>query len=65
VNALFVGLIAGAFGMAYFVYGKRQAKLVAMLSGIALCIYPYFFESVLWLCVVGAALLIAPFVVDV
>jgi hypothetical protein len=65
MNALFVGLIAGAFGMAYFVYGKRQAKFVAMLSGIALCIYPYFFESVLWLCVVGAALLVAPFVVDV
>jgi hypothetical protein len=65
MNALFVGLIAGAFGMAYFVYGKRQAKIVAMLSGIALCIYPYFFESVLWLCVVGAALLVAPFVVDV
>jgi predicted cobalt transporter CbtA len=65
MNALFIGLIAGAFGMAYFVYGKRQAKLVAMLSGIALCIYPYFFESVLWLCVVGAALLVAPFVVEV
>jgi hypothetical protein len=65
MNALFVGLIAGAFGMAYFVYGKRQAKFVAMFSGIALCIYPYFFESVLWLCVVGAALLVAPFVVDV
>ncbi len=64
MNALFVGLIAGAFGMAYFVYGKRQTKIVAMLSGVALCIYPYFFESVLWLCVIGGALLVAPFVVD-
>jgi hypothetical protein len=64
MNALFVGLIAGAFGMAYFVYGKRQTKLVPMLSGIALCIYPYFFDSVLWLCVVGGLLLAAPFVVD-
>jgi hypothetical protein len=64
MNALFVGLIAGAFGTAYFVYGKRQTKLVPMLSGIALCIYPYFFDSVLWLCVVGGLLLAAPFVVD-
>lgn len=64
MNALFVGLIAGAFGMAYFVYGKRQTKIVPMLSGVALCIYPYFFDSVLWLCVIGAALLVAPFVVD-
>jgi len=52
------------FGTAYFVYGKRQAKFVPMLSGIALCVYPYFFESMLWLCVVGAALLVAPFVFD-
>lgn len=64
MNALFVGLIAGVFGMAYFVYGKRQTKIVPMLSGVALCVYPYFFESVLWLCVIGAALLVAPFVVD-
>ena len=64
MNALFAGLIAGAFGMAYFVYGKRNQKLVALCSGMALCVYPYFFDSVLWLCVVGVALPAAPFVVD-
>jgi hypothetical protein len=64
VNSLFVGLIAGVFGMAYFMYGKRQAKFTAMLSGVALCVYPYFFDSLLWLCVVGALLLAAPFVFD-
>jgi len=64
VNALFVGLIAGVFGMAYFVYGKRQTKISAMISGVMLCIYPYFIDSLLWLCVVGVLLLIAPFVID-
>jgi hypothetical protein len=64
MNAFFVGLVAGAFGMAYFVYGKRQAKLVPMLAGIALCLYPYFLDSVLWLCLVGAVLLVVPFVID-
>jgi hypothetical protein len=64
VNSLFVGLIAGVFGMAYFVYGKRQAKLSAMLAGVALCIYPYFIDSLLWLCVIGILLLIVPFVID-
>jgi hypothetical protein len=64
VNGFFVGLIAGVFGMAYFVYGKRQTKFSAMLAGVLLCIYPYFIESVLWLCVVGILLLIAPFVID-
>ena len=64
MEGLFVGLIAGVFGMAYFVYGKRQTKIVAMISGVMLCIYPYFIDSLLWLCVVGGLLLIAPFVFD-
>jgi hypothetical protein len=64
VNGLFVGLIAGVFGMAYFVYGKRQTKLSAMIAGVMLCIYPYFIDSLLWLCVVGILLLIVPFVID-
>ena len=63
-TTLLIGMIAGVFGVAYFVYGKRQAKLAPLIAGVALCVYPYFIESVLWLCVVGAVLLAAPFVVD-
>ena len=63
-STLLIGMIAGVFGVAYFVYGKRQAKLAPLIAGVALCVYPYFIESVLWLCVVGAVLLAAPFVVD-
>ena len=50
--------------MAYFVYGRRQKKLVPVLAGVLLCIYPYFVDSWLWLGVIGAILLAAPFVVD-
>lgn len=50
--------------MGYFVYGKRQAKYVPLLSGLGLCAYPYFVEGWVWLCVVGLALAILPFVVD-
>ena len=63
-STLLIGMIAGVFGVAYFVYGKRQAKLAPLIAGVALCVYPYFMESVLWLCVVGVVLLAAPFVVD-
>ena len=62
--ALFIGIFAGACGVAYFVYGKRQAKLVPMLSGVMLCIYPYFIESAAWLAIVGIVLLTVPFVID-
>jgi hypothetical protein len=63
-STLLIGMLAGAFGVGYFMYGKRQAKLVAMFAGFLLCIYPYFIDSVLWLCVVGVLLLAAPFVID-
>ena len=64
MNELFAGLIAGVFGMAYFVYGKRQTKFAPMISGVLLCVYPYFIDSLFWLCVIGAVLLVVPFVVD-
>lgn len=62
--SLFIGIVAGAFGVAYFVYGKKQAKLVPMVSGVLLCVYPYAFESVFWLVVIGLALVAAPFLID-
>jgi len=64
MDSLVVGFIAGVFGMAYFVYGKRQRKITATIAGVVLCVYPYFIDSLLWLCVVGGLLLIAPFAID-
>ncbi len=62
-NLLF-GVFAGAIGMGYIVYGKRQAKFVPAIAGILLCVYPYFVEGVLWLSLVGAGLVAAPFLID-
>ena len=64
MNSLIVGIIAGAVGVGYFIYGKRQAKFTPLLAGILLCIYPYFTDSLLWLSVIGVALAAAPFLID-
>jgi hypothetical protein len=37
---------------------------VPLISGVFLCAYSYFIDSVLWLCVVGGLLLVAPFIID-
>jgi len=58
------GIFAGAFGMAYIVYGRRQTKFVPVIAGVLLCIYPYFVEGWLWLGIIGVALLAAPFIID-
>ena len=64
MNSLIIGIIAGAFGAAYFMYGKRQMKMVPMTSGVLLCVYPYFTDNLFWLSVIGLALLAALFVID-
>ncbi len=64
VNGLVVGVISGAFGMAYLVYGKRQSKIAPVVAGVLLCIYPYFTENLFAQCAIGALLLAAPFFVD-
>jgi len=64
VGNLFFGVVAGAIGVGYLVYGRRQRKLVPVIAGVLLCVYPYFVDSGLWLGVVGAVLVAAPFVVD-
>lgn len=64
MSSLFVGVIAGAIGMGYFIYGKRQTKIVAMVAGALLCVYPYFIDSLLWLSLVGLLLIAAPFLID-
>jgi hypothetical protein len=63
-TSLMIGVFTGAIGVSYFMYGKRQAKFVPLLAGMMLCVYPYFVDGVVWLLVVGAALMAAPFVVD-
>src|SRR5260221_8732969 len=64
VSTLVIGIITGALGVAYIVYGRRQTKFVPLIAGVFLCAYPYFIDSLVWLCVVGALLLAAPFVID-
>lgn len=60
---LIIGVITGAVGTGYFVYGKRQDKLVPMLAGAALCIYPYLVTELWSAITVGVVLMAVPFVV--
>jgi ABC-type uncharacterized transport system permease subunit len=63
LGTLIVGLAAGIIGMAYFVYGKRAQRLVFVIAGIGLCVYPYLVSGVGWDLLVGSALAAVPFVI--
>ena len=64
VNSLIISIFTGAFGMAYFIYGRRQSKVMPVVCGLLLCVYPWFTENVYALCGIGAVLIVLPFLVD-
>ncbi len=53
-----LGVLLGAIGVGYIVYGRRQMHGMALISGILLCIFPYFVPSI-WLTLLIAAVLMA------
>jgi hypothetical protein len=54
------GVVFGAIGSGYFLYGKRQAALVPLACGLLLMVFPYFISNA-WATVgVGAALMAIP-----
>lgn len=57
---LFLGLIFGAVGTVYFVWGKKQHDALFLVTGVILVIYPYLFTNVWLVLLVGAALSVFP-----
>ena len=64
MTSLIVGILAGAFGMAYFVYGLRQRRIVPVISGLMLSLFPWFTDDLYLLGGVGGLLPAAPFLTD-
>ncbi len=60
---LFWGMLFGAIGVGYFIYGKRQAMMVPLVCGIALIVYPWFVSGALLTVAVGVALMVVPYFV--
>jgi hypothetical protein len=62
-NSIFIGMVTGAIGGGYLLYGKKQAKLMPAICGILLMGYSYFTDNVWILLIVGIILLVAPWVI--
>jgi hypothetical protein len=58
--ALVWGMLFGAIGIGYFVYGKRQGAVLPLVCGVGLMVFPYFVTGTVWILLVGAALMAAP-----
>ena len=62
-STLFAGVILGSLGVGYIVYGRKQKKGIALLSGFVLCVLPYFVSNMIFLLIVSIAFLVLPFLV--
>lgn len=58
-------VLLGACGTGYFIYGKKQARAVALLCGVGLMLFPAFIDNAWLMLAVGAALLALPWFVRV
>ena len=58
--SLLISLLFGALGGVYLAWGKKQHDALFLVTGVALILYPYFFDSVVLILVVGAALATVP-----
>jgi len=54
------GMLFGAIGLGYFIYGKRQSALLPLLCGFGLMVFPYFVSGTLWMLLIGAVLMAVP-----
>ncbi len=60
---IFTGLFFGSIGMGYILYGRKQVNMTALLSGVALCVFPYFVSNVWITIAVGIGLVLLPFMI--
>lgn len=64
-SQLIWGLLFGSIGFGFFIYGRRQRAVVPLVTGIALCVFPYFISNVYLLVIIGVALIAVPYFVSI
>lgn len=63
MTTIVISLVAGLVGSAYFMYGKKNCNFKMLLSGVALCVVPYFISNTILLVVACLAMAATPFVI--
>ncbi|NOQ88755.1 MAG: hypothetical protein GQ550_07510 [Gammaproteobacteria bacterium] len=64
-SILIWGMVFGSIGLGFFIYGKKQKKIVPLVIGLALFVFPYFIADITMLMIVGAILVLMPYFVRI
>jgi predicted phage tail protein len=55
-------VIFSIIGLGYFAYGKKSRQLLMLICGIALMVYSYFVNGIVYIVLIGVGLTALPFI---
>lgn len=59
-TALLLSVVFSSIGLGYFMYGKKQQHTSALICGLALMIYSYFFDNTTAIIALGLIFMLLP-----
>ena len=59
------GVLFGSVGLGYFIYGKRQGRVVPLLSGLCLMVCPYFVPGAVLLVLLCTVFMALPYFIRI
>jgi len=60
MGSLVWGMLFGAIGMGYCVYGRQQRAPMPLVCGVGLIVFPYFVSAAWLIVLIGAVLMAIP-----
>jgi len=54
-------MLFGSIGLGFFLYGKKQKKVVPFVTGITLFVFPYFVPDLLVMLIAGTVICAIPY----
>jgi hypothetical protein len=60
-STLLWGLLFGSVGLGFLIFGRKQRKVVPLICGLGLMIYPYFVTGSFLLVAIGIVLIAIPY----
>lgn len=55
------GVLFSSIGLGFFIYGRRQNNVIALICGLLLMIYPYFVTNTYVLVLIGLIIIAVPY----
>jgi hypothetical protein len=59
--SFFWGFLFGTIGLGYFMYGKKQQRMIPLMVGLGLMVFPYFVTDPIFIVIVGGVLMVIPY----